>query len=66
MLGKTISILISNNSFAKYKIKKANMILLDNIVNKSVNKPIRDSLEMVNRKRDKNFIRKGIRISENT
>ena len=40
------------------------MVLLDNIVNKSVNKPIRDSLEMVDRKRDKNFIRKGIRISE--
>ena len=40
------------------------MVLLDNIVNKSVNKPIRDNPEMVDRKRDKNFIRKGIRISE--
>jgi hypothetical protein len=39
------------------------MVLLDNIVNKIVNKPIKDNLEMVNRKRDKNYIRKGIRIS---
>ena len=41
------------------------MALLENIVNKTVNKPIKDNLEMVDRKRDKNFIRKGIRISEN-
>lgn len=40
------------------------MVLLDNTVNKTVNKPIEDNLEMVDRKRDKNFIRKGIRISE--
>jgi len=40
------------------------MVLLVNTVNKTVNKPIEDNLEMVDRKRDKNFIRKGIRISE--
>jgi len=40
------------------------MVLLDNIVNKTVNKPTKNNLEMVDRKRDKNFIRKGIRISE--
>ena len=32
-------------------------------VNKLVNKPKYSNLEMVNRKRDKNYIRKGIRIS---
>ena len=40
------------------------MVLLDKNVNKTVNKLIEDSLEMVDRKRDKNYIRKGIRISE--
>jgi len=40
------------------------MVLLDKNVNKIVNKPIKNNLEMVDRKRDKNFIRKGIRISE--
>ena len=39
------------------------MVLLDKVVNKIVNKPIEDNLEMVDRKRDKNYIRKGIRIS---
>ena len=40
------------------------MGLLVNTANKTINKPIKDNLEMVDRKRDKNFIRKGIRISE--
>jgi len=40
------------------------MVLLVNTANKTVNKPIEDNLEIVDRKRDKNFIRKGIRISE--
>ena len=38
------------------------MILLVQNVNKLVNKPKYSNLEMVNRKRDKNYIRKGIRI----
>jgi len=40
------------------------MALLVNTANKTVNKPKKDNLEMLDRKRDKNFIRKGIRISE--
>jgi len=39
------------------------MILLVQNVNKLVNKPKYSNLEMVDRKRDKNYIRKGIRIS---
>ena len=33
-------------------------------VNKTVNKPKECNLEMVNRRRDKNYIRKGIRINQ--
>ena len=40
------------------------MILLDKDVNKTVNKPEESNLEMVNRRRDKNYIRKGIRINQ--
>ena len=40
------------------------MILLDKNVNKTVNKPEESNLEMVNRRRDKNYIRKGIRINQ--
>jgi len=39
------------------------MILLAKNVNKTVNKPGKSSLEMVNRRRDKNYIRKVIRIN---
>jgi len=39
------------------------MILLAKSVNKLVNKPEESNLKMVNRKRDKNYIRKGIRIN---
>jgi len=40
------------------------MILLLKDVNKTVNKPKESNLEMVNRRRDKNYIRKGIRINQ--
>ena len=40
------------------------MILLAKNVNKTVNKPKECNLEMVNRRRDKNYIRKGIRINQ--
>ena len=40
------------------------MALLVNTANKTVIEPKKDNLEMLDRKRDKNFIRKGIRISE--
>ena len=40
------------------------MILLAKNVNKTVNKPEESNLEMVNRRRDKNYIRKGIRINQ--
>ena len=40
------------------------MILLAKDVNKLVNKPKESNLEMVNRRRDKNYIRKGIRINQ--
>jgi len=40
------------------------MILLMKDVNKTVNKPKECNLEMVNRRRDKNYIRKGIRINQ--
>jgi hypothetical protein len=40
------------------------MILLAKNVNKTVNKPEESSLEMVNRKRDKDYIRKVIRINQ--
>ena len=39
------------------------MILLAKNVNKTVNKPEESSLEMVNRRRDKDYIRKVIRIN---
>jgi len=39
------------------------MILLAKNVNKLVNKPEESSLEMVNRRRDKDYIRKVIRIN---
>jgi len=39
------------------------MILLDKNVNKTVNKPEESNLEMVNRRRDKDYIRKVIRIN---
>ena len=41
------------------------MILLSKDVNKTVNKPKESNLEMVNRRRDKNYIRKVIRINQN-
>ena len=41
------------------------MILLAKNVNKTVNKPEESNLEMVNRRRDKNYIRKVIRINPN-
>jgi hypothetical protein len=41
------------------------MVLLAKNVNKTVNKPEKSSLEMVNRKRDKDYIRKVIRINPN-
>jgi hypothetical protein len=40
------------------------MILLVKNVNKLVNKPKYSNLEMVNRRRDKKYIRKGIRIRQ--
>lgn len=40
------------------------MILLAKNVNKTVNKPEESNLEMVNRRRDKDYIRKGIRIGQ--
>ena len=39
------------------------MILLAKNVNKTVNKPEESNLEMVNRRRDKDYIRKVIRIN---
>lgn len=39
------------------------MILLAKNVNKIVNKPKESNLEMVNRRRDKDYIRKVIRIN---
>jgi len=42
-----------------------NMILLAKNVNKTVNKPEESNLEMVNRRRDKDYIRKVIRINQN-
>jgi hypothetical protein len=41
------------------------MILLAKNVNKTVNKPEEGSLKMVNRRRDKDYIRKVIRINPN-
>ena len=41
---------------------KLNMILLDKTIYKLVDNPKDSNLEMVDRKRDKNYIRKGIRI----
>jgi len=41
------------------------MILLAKNVNKTVNKPEESNLEMVNRRRDKDYIRKVIRINQN-
>ena len=41
------------------------MILLAKNVNKTVNKPEESNLKMVNRRRDKDYIRKGIRINPN-
>ena len=41
------------------------MILLDKNVNKTVNKPKESNLEMVNRRRDKDYIRKVIRVNPN-
>ena len=41
------------------------MILLMKSVNKIVNNPKESNLRMVNRKRDKDYIRKVIRISQN-
>jgi len=41
------------------------MILLAKNVNKTVNKPEKSSLGMVNRRRDKDYIRKVIRINPN-
>jgi hypothetical protein len=41
------------------------MILLAKNFNKTVNKPEESSLEMVNRRRDKDYIRKVIRINSN-
>ncbi len=41
------------------------MILLAKNVNKLVNKPEESNLEMVNRRRDKDYIRKVIRINPN-
>ena len=38
------------------------MILLDKTIYKLANNPKDSNLEMVDRKRDKNYIRKGIRI----
>ena len=38
------------------------MILLDKTIYKLVNNPKDSNIEMVDRKRDKNYIRKGIRI----
>ena len=63
ILIKIILTSISNNSSTKYKIKKVNIILLDKNINNLVNNPENSNLEMVDRKRDKNYIRKGIRIS---
>jgi len=40
------------------------MILLAKNVNKTVNKPEKSNLEMVNRRRDKDYIRKVIRINQ--
>jgi len=40
------------------------MILLAKNVNKTVNKQKDSNLEMVNRKRDKDYIRKVIRINQ--
>jgi len=40
------------------------MILLAKNVNKTVNKPEESNSEMVNRRRDKDYIRKGIRIGQ--
>jgi len=40
------------------------MILLAKNVNKTVNKPEESNLKMVNRRRDKDYIRKGIRIGQ--
>ena len=40
------------------------MILLDKTIYKLVNNPKDSNIEMVDRKRDKNYIRKGIRISQ--
>ena len=40
------------------------MTLLAKNVNKTVNKPKECNLEMVNRRRDKDYIRKGIRINQ--
>ena len=42
------------------------MILLDKTIYKLVNNPEDSNLEMVDRKRDKNYIRKGIRIGPKT
>jgi len=41
------------------------MILLAKNVNKTVNKPEESNLEMVNRRRDKDYIRKVIRVNSN-
>ncbi len=41
------------------------MILLAKNVNKTVNKTEKSNLKMVNRRRDKDYIRKGIRINQN-
>ena len=41
------------------------MILLAKNVNKTVNKPEESNLKMVNRRRDKDYIRKVIRINQN-
>ena len=43
---------------------KLNMILLDKSINNLVNNSKDSYLEMVDRKRDKDYIRKGIRISQ--
>jgi len=40
------------------------MVLLAKNVNKTVNKPEKSSLKMVNRRRDKDYIRKVIRINQ--
>ena len=53
---------ILNNYSTKYKIMKLNMILLGKSINNLVNNSKDSYLEMVDRRRDKNYIRKGIRI----